>query len=123
MSEDLKQMADEIIDATKGISGGVHKLLEGEISIKVIWELLTALILGVEKIYDGIEGAGKEKHELVRQVWDELEARYGLIDKLDAAIKLPFWLEPFDKKILQMLIDVLISMIVTILNMTEGWLK
>jgi len=123
MSEDLKQYADEIIDATKGISGGIHKLLEGDVSIRTIWELLTALVLAAEKMYDGIEKSGAEKHKLVRQIWNELEAKYGLLDKLDSMIRLPWWLEPFDKKLLELLIDVLISLIVTVLNLTEGWLK
>lgn len=127
MSEDLKLTADNIINAAKNISGGITEFLSGQITIKTVWQLLTALVLAAEKIMAGIEKAGEDKHALVREVWDELEEQYKLIDNLDMAIKLPWWAENFDAMVLRRLVDPFISMIVVGINFIHGhnwsWLK
>ena len=127
MQDDMKQYADEIINNAKNIVGGIQEFLSGQITIKTIWQLLTSLVLAAEKIYDGVEKAGEDKHALVREVWDELEEQYKLIDKLDTAIKLPWWGENFDGMVLRRLVDPFISMIVVGINFIHGhnwaWLK
>ena len=107
----------ESIDRLKAAA---TSLLDGEITFKEVWAALGTLIREAEAIYG--EGRGADKHELVRTVWNELDAKYGLLDKLDEAVKLPFWLEPFDGAVMKLGIDMIISGLVAVFNQF-GWGK
>ena len=127
MTEEIKKLADEIINSAKNITGGIDEFLKGDITIKAIWQLLTSLVLAAEKIYNGIQKSGEDKHALVRELWDELDQKYDLIGKLDTAIKLPWWGERLDGMVLRRLIDPFISFVVVGINFIHGhnwaWLK
>lgn len=106
----------EITDAIVRLKEAVTPILNGGLTAGSIWRALTTLIQEAEIIYGA--GKGQEKHELVRAVWKDLDERYKIVDTLDAAIPAPWYMEPFDGKIIAFSIDMIISIIVTVLNMT-----
>jgi hypothetical protein len=107
----------ESIDRLKA---AVEPLFDGGITFKDVWTALGTLIHEAEAIYGA--GQGADKHELVRAVWNELDVKYGLLDKLDEAVKLPFWIEPFDRTVMKLGIDMMISGLVAVFNQF-GWGK
>lgn len=109
--------AQIIVNAGKQIKESIHETLSKPFSIYQIYEILVGLVRAAEAIFQGT-GQGMIKHKLVREVWHRLDKEYGLVDKMDAAIKLPIWLEPFDATIIRASIDGLIILIVTALNST-----
>lgn len=114
----LEEAADGIIAESSVVANSVRDLIDDKFGWSEIWMVLVALVRAAENIHKDIKGAGASKHTLVREVWKELDEKYGLIDKLDDLIHVPFWLEPFDKKLIKILVDVIISGIVTVLNLT-----
>jgi len=113
-------------DLTKLLINAVEKIVEtwsdfredGKITAETALKLIYVLISMAEKFIN-IADAGKLKHKVVREAFDHFDQKYHLVDKLDDAVKLPFWAEPFDGLLLSRAIDLLISMTVMTLNRAE----
>jgi hypothetical protein len=116
-NDEFIAQAEEIISASRGTITKIHDLFSGAFNLNEIYEVLVALVQSAEAML-AVSGMGAMKHKAVKEVFDQLDAQYGLIDKLDAAIRLPFWAEPFDGKVLRVAVNLLISLIVTSLNAT-----
>lgn len=109
-----------IANAIERLQTKVQPILENGITWKEAWQILTALIQEAETIYGA--GRGADKHAVVKQVWEDLDKRYGLIKKLDDAVTLPSFWEMLDYWIFKYAIDLLIMGVVETLNMTV-WKK
>ncbi len=117
--EQIMQKANELLLAAETVQKDITTLL----SIKAlnpvdVLNILVGIIRSTEAAFAGISGAGPDKVAIVKEIWTELDEKYKLVDRLDEAIKLPFWLEPFDSVAIRKGMDMLITAIVTALNQT-----
>ncbi len=113
------EKANEILATAGIVVGNIDELLSPkDFNLLQVWEILTAIIRSTEEVYSGISKAGSEKHLIVKEIWNELDEKYHIIDRIDDAIKLPWWIESFDGKVIRFMIDQLISLVVTTLNQT-----
>ena len=115
--EQIIQQANELLLTAETVQKDITMLL----SIKVlnpidIMNILIGIIRSTEAAFIGISGAGPDKAAIVKEIWNELDAKYHLVDRLDEAIKLPYWLEPFDGMAIRKGLGMLITAIVTALN-------
>ena len=92
-------------------------LFDEKISINKILTLLATLVKCAESIITS-PGSGKQKHDLVRDAFEYFDKKCNIIDSIDKAIPLPWFLEPFDGMVIEKVIDWGISMAVTVFNMT-----
>ena len=97
------------------------ELFSGEFRIQEIFDLVGSLVRAAEAVITAPQ-AGANKHRLVREAFDYFDRKYRIIDRIDDMIPLPFFLEPFDNKVLRVVIDFLIGQAVSAFNMTI-WAK
>ncbi len=97
------------------------ELFSGEFRIQEVFDLVGSLVRAAEAIITAPQ-AGADKHRLVREAFEYFDRKYGIIDRIDDMIPLPFFLEPFDGKLLRGLVDFLIGQAVSVFNMTI-WAK
>ncbi|RQW92810.1 MAG: hypothetical protein EHM79_00345 [Geobacter sp.] len=94
-----------------------RELFNPPFSVKEVLELLKDLIQVAESVITS-PGSGEDKHAVVKEAFLYLDEQYQLVDKMDDAIKLPFYLEPFDGKLIRAAIDLLIVAMVKVFNAT-----
>ncbi len=117
--EQIIQKANELLLAAETVQKDITTLLSVKSLNPVdIMNILIGIIRSTEAAFTGISGAGADKAAIVKEIWNELDQKYHLVDMLDEAIKLPFWLEPFDSVAIRKGMDMLITAIVTALNQT-----
>ncbi len=108
---------ERIIAELKSVSEAWDELFTGEFSIREVLDLLGTLVEAAEAVITAPK-SGKDKHQLVKDAFDYFDEKYQLISKMDTALVLPWFIEPFDGPILRGAIDLLISMAVAIFNKT-----
>ena len=96
-------------------------LFSGEFRIQEVFDLVGSLVRAAEAVITAPQ-AGADKHRLVREAFEYFDRKYRIIDRIDDMIPLPFFLEPFDGKLLRTVIDFLIGQAVSVFNMTI-WAK
>jgi len=106
-----------ILDKLDEVKADWQELFKGSFSIGEVLELLKSLIEAAEAVITAPK-SGADKHKLVKDAFNHLDRRFNLIDKIDDAIPLPFFLEPFDGPAIRAAIDLLISAMVTVFNST-----
>ena len=112
---DLK---DKLIQAVEDAIEVWEDLREDKkLDVNLVFALISSLVLTAEAVVKEAK-QGEIKHKAVREAFDYFDEKYNLIDRLDEIIKLPFWLEPFDGKLLKALIDLLIVQAVSMMNMS-----
>jgi len=97
------------------------ELFSGDFRIQEVFDLVGSLVRAAEAVITAPQ-SGAEKHKLVQEAFDYFDRKYRIIDRIDDMIPLPFFLEPFDSKLLRGLVDFLIGQAVSIFNMTI-WAK
>lgn len=117
--EQIIQKANELLLTAETVRKDITTLLSVKSLNPVdIMNILIGIIRSTEAAFAGISGAGADKAAIVKEIWKELDEKYHLVDLLDAAIKLPVYLEPFDGMAIRKGIDLIIAAIVTALNQT-----
>lgn len=91
----------------------------GELTISSLADFIDQMVRTVEVFLPG-RGQGALKHAELIAAFGVLDKKYGIIDKIDLAIKLPFYLEPVDGPVIRLIVDVLIKGAVTFAN-KHGW--
>lgn len=107
--------AELIIQKCEEIYSDWRELLKPPFKITEPIEILKDLCGAAELVFQG-DGVGPLKHETVCEAFAILDKKLNLIESLDTAIKLPFWLEPFDGPAIRACIDLLIRAIVSTMN-------
>ena len=121
--EEIIARANDILIASQEIQSDIEIIMSPKDMKGIdILNLLTRIVRSGESAFAGFSGAGEDKAEVVKEIWKTLDEKYRLVDKLDAAIKLPGYLEPFDGMAIRRGMDMLIKAIVTALNQV-GWFK
>ena len=108
---------DRILAEVEGARQDWQELFSGEFRVQEIFDLVGSLVRAAEAVITAPE-AGVEKHRLVRKAFEYFDRKYHIIDRIDDMIPLPFFLEPFDGKLLRGLVDFLIGQAVSAFNMT-----
>jgi len=83
-------------------------------SIEVL-KLIDSLVEAAEQIITTSK-SGAVKQQLVIDAFAHFDRKYKLVDKIDDAIDLPFWVEPFDGKFIRKGLHFLISQSVVTMN-------
>ena len=112
---------DRILAEVEGARQDWQELFSGEFRIQEIFDLVGSLVRAAEAVITAPQ-SGANKHHLVREAFDHFDRKYRIIDRIDDMIPLPFFLEPFDGKLLRGLVDFLIGQAVSVFNMTI-WAK
>jgi len=112
---------DRILAEVEAARQDWAELFSGEFCIQEIFDLVGSLVRAAEAVITAPQ-AGANKHRLVREAFDYFDRKYRIIDRIDDMIPLPFFLEPFDGKLLRVVIDFLIGQAVSAFNMTI-WAK
>ncbi len=112
---------DRILAEVEAARQDWAELFSGEFRIQEIFDLVGSLVRAAEAVITAPQ-AGANKHRLVREAFDYFDRKYRIIDRIDDMIPLPFFLEPFDNKVLRVVIDFLIGQAVSAFNMTI-WAK
>jgi len=110
-------MLEEILKRADRIEYGWGELFSGKFRLREISALIHALVEFAEAVVTA-PASGDEKHRLVREAFDYFDRKYHIVDRIDDMITLPFFLEPFDGKIIRTVVDFLIVQTVTVLNRT-----
>jgi len=112
---------DRILAEVEAARQDWTELFSGEFRIQEVFDLVGSLVRATEAVITAPQ-TGAEKHKLVREAFDYFDRKYRIIDRIDDMIPLPFFLEPFDGKLLRMMIDFLIGQAVSVFNQTI-WAK
>ena len=112
---------DRILAEVEAVGKDWQELFSGKFQLQEIFDLVGSLVRAAEAVITAPQ-AGADKHRLVREAFDYFDRKYRIIDRIDNMIPLPFFLEPFDGKLLRGLVDFLIGQAVAIFNMTI-WAK
>ena len=112
---------DRILAEVENIGKDWNELFSGQFHLKEVFDLVGSLVRAAEAVITAPQ-AGANKHQLVREAFDYFDRKYRIIDRIDDMIPLPFFLEPFDGKLLRGLVDFLIGQAVSVFNMTI-WAK
>jgi len=112
---------DRILAEVEATRQDWQELFSGEFRIQEVFDLVGSLVRAVEAVITAPQ-AGAEKHRLVREAFEYFDRKYRIIDRIDDMIPLPFFLEPFDGKLLRTVIDFLIGQAVSVFNQTI-WAK
>jgi hypothetical protein len=107
--------AELIIQKCEEIYTDWRNLLKPPFKITEPIEILKDLCGAAELVFQG-DGVGPLKHQTVCEAFDLLDKKLHLVESLDSAIKLPFWLEAFDGPAIHACIDLLIRAIVSTMN-------
>jgi hypothetical protein len=94
-----------------------ENLFTGEFSLNEVTDLISSLVESAESIIID-PGNGEAKHALVKEAFSYFDKEYKLIQHIDDMISLPFFLEPFDGKVLELLVDAIITAAVLVFNKT-----
>jgi hypothetical protein len=113
----LSDYLENILQSVSEVQKDWSDLFSGEFDYTEIVDLISSLVESAESIITD-PGSGSEKHKAVKEAFDYFDAKYKLIDRLDDMIALPFFLEPFDGKLLEMSVDIIITATVVIFNKT-----
>jgi len=108
---------DRILAEVEAARQDWEELFSGEFRIQEVFDLVGSLVKAAEAVITAPQ-VGADKHRLVREAFDHFDRKYRIIDRIDDMIPLPFFLEPFDDKLLRMMIDFLIGQAVAIFNQT-----
>ena len=112
---------DRILAEVEATRQDWNELFSGQFHLKEVFNLVGSLVRTAETIITAPQ-AGAEKHRLVREAFEYFDRKYHIIDRIDDMIPLPFFLEPFDGKLLRTVIDFLIGQAVSVFNSTI-WAK
>ncbi|NQT35037.1 hypothetical protein HQ587_07600 [bacterium] len=108
---------DRILDEVETVGKDWKELFSGEFHLREIFDLVGSLVRTAETIITTPQ-SGLDKHKLVREAFEYFDRKYRIIDRIDDMIPLPFFLEPFDGKLLRTVIDFLIGQAVSVFNAT-----
>ncbi|MDP8228150.1 MAG: hypothetical protein P9M15_01710 [Candidatus Electryoneaceae bacterium] len=108
-------MKETLIQTGETVIANWKKIHDGNIEVLDVLDLITTLVESAETVVKGAK-KGEIKHKLVCDVFDHFDSKYNLLDEIDNAIRLPFWLEAFDGWALKKAIDLLISQAVSAMN-------
>jgi len=108
---------DRILAEVEAARQDWNELFSGEFRIQEVFDLVGSLVQAAEAVITAPR-AGANKHELVREAFEYFDQKYRIIDRIDDMIQLPFFLEPFDSKLLRTVIDFLIGQAVSVFNST-----
>jgi len=108
---------DSILAEVEAARQDWQELFSGEFRVQEIFDLVGSLVKATEAVITAPQ-AGADKHRLVREAFDYFDRKYRIIDRIDDMIPLPFFLEPFDGKLLRTVIDFLIGQAVSVFNST-----
>ena len=100
-----------IIEAGEATAAG----LTGKFNPLKALDLLSVLVERAEDVAQG-EKMGPLKHQMVSEAFTYFDQKYRLIARLDELIKLPWYAEPFDSKLIRFGVDILISQAVSMMN-------
>ena len=112
---------DMILAEIEAVGKDWQELFSGKFHLQEIFDLVGSLVRAAEAVITAPQ-SGAKKHRLVREAFEYFDQKYHIIDRIDDMIPLPFFLEPFDSKLLRGLVDFLIGQAVSIFNMTI-WAK
>ena len=83
-----------LTETLETLSSKIEALIKPPLTILEIVDI--AKSLGDVILEFNPNGTESEQLALLREAWDWAEGKYQLVEKADAALKLPFYLEPFD---------------------------
>jgi len=89
-----------------------EKLADGKISVTEIYGLVSTLVI----VADGLSKTGNIKHVAVKEAFSYFDRKYEIIKRLDDLIHLPWYIEPFDGKLMRAAVDILIGQAVAMMN-------
>jgi len=112
---------DRILAEVENIGKDWKELFSGQFHLKEVFNLVGSLVRTAETIITAPQ-KGADKHKLVKEAFEYFDRKYRIIDRIDDMIPLPFFLEPFDSKLLRTVIDFLIGQAVSVFNQTI-WAK
>jgi len=112
-------LVEALVGAVRSTVGKYQQFRKGELTATTLTDLISDLVHAAEATVRE-RNAGALKHTAVRTAFDRIDAEYHLIEKIDAAIRLPWYAEPFDQLAIKISIDLLISGVVTCAN-KYGW--
>ena len=115
----LSEIGRALVAMVEKAAAGWKSFQKGELTFSEVTQTIVTLVKGAEQLIKG-RNQGALKHAEVKAAFNYLDREYGLIDKLDNLIRLPFWAEPFDAMAIRAVIDLLIAQAVAALN-AGGW--
>ena len=114
--EDMNDLTKKLIEAGEKIAESwKEKLADGKISVTEIFGLVSTMVIVAEGIV-GDAKAGHIKHAAVKDAFSYFDRKYKIIKRLDDMIELPWWIEPFDAKLMRAAVDFLIGQAVEMMN-------
>jgi hypothetical protein len=118
----MSEYLEKILADAEQLHGSWDQLFAPPFKVQEVLTLISVLVRTAEDLIPD-PGTGQQKSALVMEAWKYLDGKYHLIDRLDEAIKLPFFLEPFDGMVLRTGMEsVVIPLVVTMANLL-GWGK
>jgi hypothetical protein len=118
-SNSLSPIGEQIMAAVERFGKAFSDFKSGELTLVALADLIDDMVRAANTIIPE-RGQGAIKHAEVVAVFVTLDKRYGIIDKIDRAVPLPFYLEPIDGPVIKLIIDVMIKTSVTFAN-KHGW--
>ena len=111
------KLIDQLIEKIDLVNEKWKFLITGHFSFEEIFDLIKALVEAAEFVVCKPK-SGVVKHTLVKDAFTILDKKYRIILRMDKMIPLPWFIEPFDGKILREIVDLLIIAVVHLLNLT-----
>ena len=108
---------DTIIKSMNQLGKDWDAVLSGKFSIQEVFTLITTLVRLAETIIIAPE-SGADKHQLVREAFEYLNDKYGIINRITSIVPIPFFLKPVAGMLIRKLIDLLIGQAVSVFNAT-----
>ena len=114
---DKNPYLDTIIKSMNQLGKDWDAVLSGKFSIQEVFTLITTLVRLAETIIIAPE-SGADKHQLVREAFEYLNDKYGIINRITSIVPIPFFLKPVAGMLIRKLIDLLIGQAVSVFNAT-----
>ena len=113
--DDIDQYVQDVIKYAMLLSDTITFIQQGKVNLKIAVSTVSLFVQIVEKLFD-FPHSGMLKSKTVKLALNELEKRYSFKTKLASILPLPFYLAPFKKVIVNVVLNVSIEVIVFIYN-------
>ena len=107
----VKNLSPDALTLWRMVEADAHSLFTGAFHLGELVDFIQSLTQLAQKM---LQISGVEKRQVVTEIILYVVKKYGLVSTITALIPLPFWLKPFASPILNAVIPLIVSIIVSI---------